>query len=181
MMWTGRSWLLTALAFAFATTVAREIEAQQPGLGGNIGRVRAEAALYRSNVRTILTILIEDLGSRWDSENALAPAAFYSPSAKIVLGPIDVIEGRAAIRKAFAGRLGDMHGVQLTMDDFDMSGEVAFVRGTMRYDLVHAGGASTKETATFAMLLWLNRDEWLIQSHTIGGLPVLPGEPAAEQ
>ena len=70
MTWTGRSLLHTAFAFALALPVAREIEAQQPGLGGNIGR---------------------------------------------------------------------------------------------------------------AMLLRLNRDTWLIQSHTIGGLPVLPGEPAAEQ
>ena len=153
----------------------------QPGLGGNIGRIRAEAATHRSNVRTILIMLIEDLSSRWDNTSGPEPSAFYASTANIVLGPHDVIEGRDAIRKAFTGRLKGMHGVQMTMEEFDTSGDVAFIRGTMKYDLLRPGAPSTKEIATFTMLLRTRRDEWLIQSHSISGIPALAGDSPVDR
>lgn len=176
---TARSCIHVLLGFAFAAGVPGTIAAQTVP-GGSIGRVRAEATVYRNSVRTLLLILLEDLGSRWDNQNEMEPTAFYAPNATIVLGPNDVIEGRAAIRSAFAGRLKGMHGVLMTMDEFDTSGELAFVRGTMKYDLIHAGGSSTKETATFAMLLRNRRDVWAVQSHTIAGIPIVAGGTASE-
>jgi|SRR5687768_1339117 len=175
----ARPFIHAVLAFAFAATAPGTIAAQTVP-GGNIGRVRAEATVYRNSVRTLLLILLEDLGSRWDNRNELEPTAFYAPNATIVLGPNDVIEGRDAIRSAFAGRLKGMHGVLMTMDEFDTSGELAFVRGTIKYDLIHAGASSTKETATFAMLLRNRRDVWVIQSHTIAGIPIVAGGTTSE-
>ena len=167
---------------ALSTAIPGIIGAQlQPGLGGNIDRMRAEAAAHRSNVRTILIMLIEDLGSRWDNSSGPEPSAFYAPTANIVLGPNDVIEGRDAIRKAFTGRLKGIHGVQMRMEEFDTSGDVAFVRGTMVYDLLRPGAPGTKEIATFTMLLRTRRDDWLIQSHSISGIPALAGDPPADR
>ena len=145
----------------------------QPGLGGNVAKVRTEAAIYRAHVEKLLGVMIHDLGAAWDNANPQEPAAFYAPNATIALGPGEVIEGRGAVEKAFAEKLGRMHGMRITMDEFDMSDELAFVRGTMTYDLTHAGAPSSREHASFSMLFRIRRDRWLIQSHVIAGVPVL--------
>jgi hypothetical protein len=68
-----------------------------------------------------------------------------------------------------------MRGVVLTIDDYDLSGELAFVRGTMVYELQHLNAAGTQETVTYAMVLRRQRnDDWLIQEHVLAGAPALP-------
>jgi ketosteroid isomerase-like protein len=163
---------LLALVFAAAVTVPREVKAQ-PGMGGDVARVRTEATIYRAHVQRLLAAMIHDLGAAWDNANPQEPAAFYTPNATITLGPGDVIEGRGAVVKAFTERLGRMHGMRMTMDEFDMSDELAFVRGTMSYELTQAGSPSSHESASFSMLFRIRRDRWLIQSHVIAGPPVL--------
>lgn len=150
------------------------IEAQIREIGGNVGTVRVEAAAYRAHVRDRMGRLVADLGEKWDDSNPTIPAAFYDTDATIVLGPNETIDGRGDIRKAFADRLGKMFGMSFTMQEFDMSDEMAFVRGTMSYELLTPGSRAIRETAAFAMTVRVKRDVWLIQSHTIAGRPTLP-------
>ena len=152
----------------------------QPGLGGNVARVRTEATVYRAHVQRLLAALVHDLGAAWDNENPQEPAAFYAPNATITLGPGDVINGRNAIVTAFTERLGQMHGMLFTTQEFDMSDELAFVRGTMSYELTQEGSPSSRETAAFSILFRIRRDRWFIQSHVIAGTPVLLKSPAPE-
>ena len=74
-----------------------------------------------------------------------------------------------------------MRGVMFTMEEYDLSGELAYVRGTMRYELLHGGDQRPSlELATFTMSLRQRWDDWLIVSHTIGAMPALPQAPVAE-
>ena len=164
------------LAGLVALHVPSAVEAQLREIGGNVGTVRVEAAAYRAHVRDRMGRLVADLGERWDDSNPMTPAAFYDIDATIVLGPDEVVEGRAAIQKAFSARLGRMFGMSFTMQEFDMSDEMAFVRGTMSYELLRPGAAPIRETAAFAMTVRVKRDAWLIQSLTIAGRAPLPEE-----
>ncbi|MEP6858491.1 MAG: hypothetical protein ABI994_08890 [Gemmatimonadales bacterium] len=68
-----------------------------------------------------------------------------------------------------------MRGVVLTIDDYDLSGELAVVRGTMIYELQHDQLPGTQETATYTMVLRRQRsDDWLIQQHMLAGALTLP-------
>jgi hypothetical protein len=68
-----------------------------------------------------------------------------------------------------------MRGVVLTIDDYDLSGELAVVRGTMIYELLHDQLPGTQETATYTMVLRRQRsDDWLIQQHMLAGALALP-------
>jgi ketosteroid isomerase-like protein len=158
--------------FAAVTMLAPSAWAQtRPGLGGNVGDTRSAASAYRAQVRNIVGKLTTDLSDVWDGADASKPAAFYDPNAALSVGPDATFEGRAAIRKAFSERLGKMRGVLFTIDWFDMSDELAFVRGTMSYDVPRPG---ERQTMTFTMALRLKRGDWVIQSHTIGGPAALP-------
>lgn len=154
-------------------------EAQvEPGMGGNVGKLRTEAAVYRAHVRNVLASLLGNLGGLWDDSNPALPSAFYMPNAVIALGSEELIQGRPRIQAAFAGKLGKMRGVHLTMDEFDLSDELAFVRGTMSYELIQPGNEGNRETAAFAMILRVRRDEWLIQSLLLGRKPLLQEPPS---
>ena len=146
-------------------------------MGNDIGSLRTEAAAYRAYVRSTVGRRLTDLGGSWDGSNSAQPASYYSPDAIIALGPDELIEGRKNIQAAFAGKLGRMHGVLLTVDEFDLGDELVFVRGTMRYELNRADGSIAREVAAFAMSLRVRRDEWLIRSHVIGAKPVLIEDP----
>lgn len=145
-----------------------------PGMGGNVGEFRGEAAAYRAQVRNILGQLTADLGDSWDDPDSAKPLAFYDRTASIVVGTAETFEGRAEIRKAFEARLRRMRGVTFTMQGFDMSDQIAFIRGTMSYELLSTDAAPKREIAGFTMMLRLKGGLWLIQSHTISGTPVLP-------
>ena len=100
-------------------------------MGNNIGSLRTEAAAYRAFVRSTVGRRLTDLGRLWDGSNPAQPASYYATDAIIALGPDELIEGRKKIQDAFAGKLGRMHGVLLTMDEFDIGDELVFARGTM--------------------------------------------------
>ncbi len=150
-----------------------------PG-GKAAGAYHSEAIAHRARVQNQIANLVADLGDRWDRNKPAEIARMYAPNGTIVLGPMKAIEGRDEIRKAFAGSLGQMRSVMFTMEEYDLSGELAYVRGTMRYELLHgADQRPTMEVATFTMSLRQRWDDWLIVSHTIGSGPALPQAPVA--
>ena len=168
-----------SLAFAILAVTATPVHGQvEPGMGGNVGKLRTEAAFYRAHVRNQIASLLGSLGGLWDDSNPGLATALYTPNATIILGE-EVIQGKSKIQAAFASKLGRMRGVHFTMDEFDLSDELAYVRGTMSYELSHAGTTATRETAAYAMILRVRRDEWHIQSHLLGRKPLLPEEPAS--
>ena len=147
----------------------------QIGRGGDQPAPNAVANAYRTDVRNRLNQLVIQLAGAWDNVDPKDASNLYTDHGTIVLGPELTIEGKKAIRAAFGATLRHMRGVVLTIDDYDMSGELAFVRGTMIYEILHDGAAGTQETVTYTMVLRRQRnDEWLIQSHMLAGNPVLP-------
>jgi uncharacterized protein (TIGR02246 family) len=159
-----------------AVLIAAPVAAHaQIGRGGDQPAPNAVANAYRTNVRNQLNQLVIQLAGAWDATDPKEASSLYTEHGSIILGPELTIEGRKAIRAAFGVTLRHMRGVVLTIDDYDMSGELAFVRGTMIYEILHEGAAGTQETVTYTMILRRQRnDEWLIQSHMIAGNPVLP-------
>ena len=147
----------------------------QIGRGGDQPAPNAIANAYRTDVRNRLNQLVIHLAGAWDNSDPKEAASLYTDRGSIILGPEMTIEGKKSISAAFAATLRHMRGVVLTIDDYDMSGELAFVRGTMIYEIMHEGSPGTQETVTYTMVLRRQRnDDWLIQSHMIAGNPVLP-------
>jgi ketosteroid isomerase-like protein len=147
----------------------------QIGRGGDQPAPNAVANAYRSEVRNRLNSLVIQLAGAWDGSDPKQAAAFYVDNAVIVLGPERTIVGRDAIRSAFGSTLRHMRGVVLTIDDYDLSGELAVVRGTMMYELLHERLPGSQETATYTMVLRRQRsDDWLITEHMVAGALALP-------
>jgi uncharacterized protein (TIGR02246 family) len=166
--------ILITLTTVVAILIAREARAQI-GRGGDQPAPDAVANAYKTEVRNKLSRLVIRLAGAWDATDPAEAASLYAERGVIVLGPERTIEGRRAIRSAFDATLRHMRGVVMTMDDYDLSGELAFVRGTMIYELTHEHAASTQETVTYAMILRRQGDdEWLIQAQMLAGAPGLP-------
>ena len=159
---------------ALSSLIPRVLSAQI-GRGGDQPPPNAVANAYRSEVRNRLNSLVIQLAGAWDASDPKQATAFYTDRAVIVLGPERTIEGRDAIRSAFGSTLRHMRGVVLTIDDYDLSGELAVVRGTMIYELLHDQLPGTQETATYTMVLRRQRsDDWLIQQLMLAGALALP-------
>ena len=157
------------------SSVIPRVSSAQIGRGGDQPPPNAVANAYRSEVRNRLNSLVIQLAGAWDAADPKQPTAFYTDRAVIVLGPERTIEGRDAIRTAFGSTLRHMRGVVLTIDDYDLSGELAVVRGTMIYELLHDQLPGTQETATYTMVLRRQRsDDWLIQQLMLAGALPLP-------
>jgi ketosteroid isomerase-like protein len=147
----------------------------QIGRGGDQPAPKAAATAYRTEVRNRLNQLVIQLAEKWDGSDPGEVASLYTQRGVIVIGPERAIEGRDAIKSAFAATLCHMRGVVLTIDDYDLSGELAVVRGTMVYELLHDHASGTQETASYSMVLRRQRnDDWLIQQHVLAGAPALP-------
>ena len=167
--------VLAALAFLSVLLAAAPLAHAQIGRGGDQPAPNAAATAYRTEVRNRLNQLVIQLAGAWDASDPGDAAALYATGGVIVLGPDQTIQGRDAIRSAFASTLHRMRGVVLTIDGYDLSGELAFVRGTMAYELMHDNALGTQETATYAMVFRRQRnDDWLIQDHVLAGRPILP-------
>jgi ketosteroid isomerase-like protein len=159
------------IAAAFPATASAQ---GVPG-GKSAGAYHSEAIAHRARVQNQVANLLAELGDTWDRNKPAEVARFYAPHGTIVLGPLKSIQGRDEIRKALAGPLGQMRSAMFTIEEYDLSGELAYVRGTMRYEIVHGGDRlPSMEVATFTMSLRQRYDDWLIVSHTIGLAPALP-------
>ena len=166
--------LLIPSFIALSSVIPRQSSAQI-GRGGDQPAPNAVANAYRSEVRNRLNSLVIQLAGAWDASDPKQAAAFYGDNAVIVLGPERTIVGRDAIRSAFGSTLRHMRGVVLTIDDYDLSGELAVVRGTMMYELLHERLPGSQETATYTMVLHRQRsDDWLITEHMVAGALALP-------
>jgi ketosteroid isomerase-like protein len=167
--------ILTLFNVAALAAMSSHPLSAQIGRGGDQPAPNAVANAYRSEVRNRLNGLVIQLAGAWDASDPKQAAAFYTDRAVIVLGPEQTIEGRDAIRSAFGSTLRRMRGVVITIDDYDLSGELAVVRGTMIYELLHDQLPGTQETATYTMVLRRQRsDDWLIQQQMLAGAPALP-------
>lgn len=172
---------LPIITIAIATALPASAGGQGVPGGKAAGAYHTEAIAHRARVQNRIANLLAELGDRWDRNKPGEVARLYSSNGAIVLGPLKAIEGRDEIRKAFAGSIGQMRGVMFTMEEYDLSGELAYVRGTMRYEVLHAADQRPSlEVATFTMSLRQKWDDWLIVSHTIGAMPALPQAPVAE-
>ena len=176
MTWSLRQLLLHVSKLALSGVLLGSIPeiAQAQGiLGANAGRQRKEAAEYRERMRTQVMELIGELGEKWDDADPGKPTGFYDANATIVLGPDRSVQGRKDIRTEFEKTLGRMHGVLFTMEDYDLSGDLIFIRGTMSYELIREGMPASRDSAAFAMTFRPRRDVWRIQALLIAGTPPL--------
>jgi uncharacterized protein (TIGR02246 family) len=165
--------LLILLTTSLTILLAREARAQI-GPGDDPGP-NTIANAYTAEVRNKLSQLVIRLAEAWDATDPAEAARLYTERGVIVLGPERTIEGRKAILSAFDATLRHMRGVVLSMDDYDLSGELAFVRGTMIYELTHEHAANTRETVIYSMILRRQYDNgWLIESQILAGSPALP-------
>ncbi len=154
---------------AFAISLPRAALAQI-GKGGDQAAPNEVGNAYKSDVRNKLGKIIIRLAESWDSADPDRATRLYTNGATITFGPGQSVAGKAAIAQEFVGRFQHMHGLVLTVDGFDQSGELSVIRGEMSFDLVHPDNRTTQENSVYTMTFKLQRgDEWLIDSHMISG------------
>src|SRR5437588_10985164 len=112
--------VLAALAVLSILLGAAPLAYAQIGRGGDQPAPNATATAYRTEVRNRLNQLVIQLAGAWDASDPGQAAALYSARGVIVLGPEQTVQGRDAIRSAFATTLRHMRGVVLTIDDYDL-------------------------------------------------------------
>jgi hypothetical protein len=68
----------------------------------------------------------------------------------------------------------------MTVDDFDLSGEIVYIAGRFTYDVEQRGGGVLRQVGPFSMVLRRDFDtsDWQIRSHMTPG-PLVEGEDTA--
>jgi ketosteroid isomerase-like protein len=91
-----------------------------------------------------------------------------------------VARTRKAIQENLLRAVPRIAGVQMTVDDFDLSGEIVYIAGRFTYDVEQRGGGVLRQVGPFSMVLRRDFDtsDWQIRSHMTPG-PLVEGEDTA--
>jgi uncharacterized protein (TIGR02246 family) len=164
------------LSAAALCAVAVPARAQLFGLAPE-GARENERDVYRLRVRQEVTGLLGNLKAAWDRDDARKAAELYVREGVLVTGAGDEARSKPAVLARLEQLLPTAGPLQFSLQDFDTSGDMAFVRGTMSY--APADGAAPL-TETYVLIAKRQRgDEWLIRSLTMSAAPPAPAAPAA--
>jgi uncharacterized protein (TIGR02246 family) len=129
---------------------------------------------YRLRVRQEVTGLLGSWKRAWDRDNAGEAAGLYTRDGVFVTAAGDEVRGRDSLQTHLQSLLGSSGPLQYSIQDFEFSGEMAFMRGQMAY--VGPGGETQPRVMeTFVLIARRGRgDQWLIRSLAL--MPLLPAE-----
>jgi ketosteroid isomerase-like protein len=161
--WPRKSFLLIlALALGASSLGAQGImDVIIPNSGGN------PDAIYRAKVRDSVTSVLQKWARSLEQRDTAATASAYVPNAKSIVG--DQGEATNAIdiaRQLYKTPLAGVY-LDLSIKDFDMSGDLAFVSAIMIVPNEAAGSAPTYVPALFVFRFdaWHNR--WQVRQQLI--------------
>ena len=88
-------------------------------------------AAYHAKVREAVTMVLQDWTESLQRRDSVGTAATYTMNARSFIGDRpEAVTAPAVVKQLFATSLAGSH-LALTVDDFDMSGELAFVSGVL--------------------------------------------------
>jgi len=150
-------WAITFSALVTISFVAAPLGAQGivdmivPHTGAN-----AETAAYHARVREQIASMLGRWGEALKQRDSLALAANYTPNARSVVGRSpEGVSPLGVVRQLFGTSLAGSH-VDVTVEDFDMSGDMAFVSAVLI-----APASTTDAAPVFVQSLFVLRfDDW---------------------
>lgn len=141
------------LALAFATT---SLNAQGIAAVAVPKSDENSEAAYHAKVREAVTIVLQNWTESLQRKDSLATASVYTRNARSFVGARpEAVSAPAVVRQLFATSLAGSH-LALTVDDFDMSGELAFVSGV----LVSQTDSGDSTPSFIRSLFVLRFDDW---------------------
>ena len=163
-------------AAALSAGLGAPLHAQLFGLAPE-GARENERDVYRLRVRQEVTGLLGNLKSAWDGDDAKKAADLYTREGVLMAGG-DEARSRPAVLARLQQLLSASGPLQFSLQDFDTSGDMAFVRGIMSY--APAAGDGAPLVASYVLIARRQRgDEWLIRSLTLSPAPPPPAPAAA--
>ncbi|HJP59278.1 MAG TPA: hypothetical protein VJ865_04750 [Gemmatimonadaceae bacterium] len=116
----------------------------------------AETAAYHARVREQITSMLGKWGEALKQKDSLGLAANYTPNARSIVGRSpEGVSPLGVVRQLFATSLAGSH-IDVTVEDFDMSGDMAFVSAV----LIAPASASDAAPVFVQSLFVLRFDDW---------------------
>jgi ketosteroid isomerase-like protein len=113
-------------------------------------------AAYHAKVREAVTMVLQNLTESLQRKDSLATVSTYTRNARSFVGDRpEAVSAAAVVKQLFATPLAGSH-LALTVDDFDMSGELAFVSGV----LVAQSDSADTAPSYIRSLFVLRFDDW---------------------
>lgn len=153
-------WLAAALSLLAAPLPAQTLF----GLAPDENPVNNRDA-YRTRVRHEVTVLLGQWKQAWDRDDGRAAADLYTRDGVFVDPAGHESRSRDSLRVKLAGVFGGAGTLRWSIQDFDFSGDMAFVRGQMLYATEAAGPDAPAPGASYMLIARRQRDDvWLIRS-----------------
>jgi hypothetical protein len=113
-------------------------------------------AAYHAKVREAVTMVLQNLSESLQRRDSASTAAAYTRNARSFIGNRpEAVTAAAVVKQLFATPLAGSH-LALTVDDFDMSSELAFVSGV----LVSQSEREDSAPSYIRSLFVLKFDDW---------------------
>jgi ketosteroid isomerase-like protein len=173
---------LTLFAASLAFLLASPATAQV--LPGGHHNNTNDVAGYQAQVRMQAMALTGRWASAFMKNDAERLAAMYMKDAVMLGADGAVARTRKSIQESLVQAVPLIDGVQMTVDDFDLSGEMVYIAGRFTYDVEQRGGGILRQVGPFSMVLRRDFDtsDWQIRSHmTPGPLVQAAAEDGAPQ
>ncbi|HKR08307.1 MAG TPA: hypothetical protein VJS39_03880 [Gemmatimonadaceae bacterium] len=118
--------------------------------------MNAETSAYHARVREQITSMLGKWAESLKNKDSLALAASYTPNARSIVGRSpEGVSPLGVVRQLFGTSLGGSH-IDVTVEDFDMSGDMAFVSAV----LIAPASASDAAPVFVQSLFVLRFDDW---------------------
>lgn len=166
-------WLAAALALTAAPLHAQTLFGLIPDENPQNGR-----DAYRMRVRAEVMGLLGRWKQVWDADDIRAATDLWTRDGVLVEPGGDMTRSRDSVRVKLQQVLESAGSLRFSVMDFDMSGDMAYVRGAMAYSTDHPSAGGGAQTDSFVLIARRQRDDvWLIRSLTL--IPMAAPAPAA--
>ena len=169
-----RSWLYAAgLGLLLTAPVSAQV------LPGGHHNTTSDVTGYLAQVRMQAMALTGRWAAAFIKDDADKLATMYTKDAVMLGSDGAVARTRKGIQQSLRRAVPLLAGVQMTVDDFDLSGEIVYIAGRFTYDVEQPGGGILRQVGPFSMVLRRDFDtsDWQIRSHmTPGPLVEATGE-----
>jgi ketosteroid isomerase-like protein len=161
---------LIVLALVFAASPAR---AQAQGLAGvALGKTGDNAvAVYHAKVRELVTTLLQKWTESLEHKDSVTTASIYTANARSFMGDLPEAATAAAVVKQLYKTTLPGAQLALTVDDFEMSGDLAFVTSVLvaKVDAPDAAPSYIRSLFVFRFDDW--RNKWQVREQFLDWRP----------
>jgi ketosteroid isomerase-like protein len=176
-----RARVTTLIVVAFLFT-ASSANAQAQGLAGvALGKTGDNAvAVYHAKVRELVTTLLQKWTESLEHKDTVATASMYTANARSFMGDLPEAATAAAVVKQLYKTTLPGAQLALTVDDFEMSGDLAFVTSVLvaKVDAPDAAPSYIRSLFVFRFDDW--RNKWQVREQFLDWRPANEGTQPAQ-